>query len=432
MMQINMNYSRLKGEKKMTDNAKILTVTCAAGAAFAVAPTVYGVIKNSLPKPITDADRIRIENGRFITEGGKPAILHGMNLNDELFFCKRNSDIVNETVDEIYSAFEKRFGAYGARTLINEYNNAFITEADLKHIRKLGANCVRIPLRWYLIFRKPDCKGRPMLERIEELIEKCRKLGLYVILDLHSAPEGIFEDGKEGFEARNAVVRIWSQLAVKYKNDPVIAAFDILNRPLNKVADAEGKLDILHKLYMRVFKAVRNIDESRILIMEASGYADSLPQSGKYKDSGVAFGLYSHFHTTFETEAMLRSIKNGEKNGIPFVICKIRSDDNWNYSLGKLCDIGVSWLAGDYKGTAGMSRLYKGETEYADLDNESYDELTKKWKTAPLTKNYTEGRDLAKTLKNYFAFGATEEKEKTVKPELKVKFGMNVIRGVKK
>lgn len=416
----------------MTENAKVLTVTCAAGAAFAVAPTVYGVIKNSLPKPITDADRLRIENGEFLTEGGKPAILHGMNLNDELVFCKRNSDEINETVDEIYSAFEKRFGAYGARSLINEYNNAFISDSDLKHIKKLGANCVRIPLRWYLLFRKPDCKGKPMLERIDSVIEKCRRLGLYVILDLHSAPEGIFESGKEGFEARNAVVRIWSVLAAKYKNDPAIAAFDILNRPLNRVADTQGRLDILHKLYARVFKAVRNIDESRILIMEAAGYVESLPEAEKYQNSGVAFGLYSHFHTTFETDAMLKNIRNMKSNGIPFVICKIRSDDNWNYSLEKLCEAGVSWLVGDYKGTAGMCRLFRGETDYADLDNESYDELTAKWKTAPLTKNYSEDKSLAKILKTFFAYGVPMEKVKKVNPELKVQFGLHIIKGVKK
>lgn len=416
----------------MTENAKVLTATCAAGAVFAAAPTVYGIIKNSLPKPITEADRLRIENGKFITEGGKPAILHGMNLNDELFFCKRNSDEISETVDEIYSAFEKRFGAYGARTLINEYNNSFISEADLKHIKKLGASCVRLPLRRYLLFRKPDCKGKPMLDRVDFIIEKCRRLGIYVILDLHSAPEGIFEGGKEGFEARNAVVRIWSALAAKYKNDPVIAAFDILNRPLNRVADAQGKLDILHKLYARAFKAIRNIDESRIVIMEAADYAESLPDAEKYRNSGVAFGFYSHFHTSFETEAMLKSINNMKNSGIPFVICKIRSDENWNYPLERLNEAGVSWLAGDYKGTAGMCRLFKGETEFADLDNESYDELTAKWKTAPLTKNYSEDKHLAKTLKTYFAFGVPTEKEKTVKPELKLQFGMHIIKGVKK
>ncbi len=410
----------------MTENAKVLTVTCAAGAAFAVAPTVYGVIKNSLPKPISDADRLRIENGRFLTEGGKSAILHGMNLNDEIFFCERNSEKVSETVEEIYLGLEKRFGSYGARTLINEYNNAFISESDLKHIRKLGANCVRIPLRWYLIFRKPDCRGEPMLERIDALVEKCRKLGLYVILDLHSAPNGIFESGKEGFEARNAVVRLWSRLAAKYKNNPVIAAFDVLNRPL------AGNNDTLHKLYARVFKAVRNIDESRILIMEAAGDVDSLPELKKYVNSGVAFGLYSHFHTTFETEAMVRSISAMKKSGIPLVVCKIRSDETWNYSLGKLCGEGASWLVGDYKATAGMCRLFKGETEYADLENESYDELTAKWKSAPLTKNYTENKELAKTLKNYFACGEPAEKEKMLKPELKVKFGFNIIEGVKK
>lgn len=431
----------------MTDNAKIMTASCAAGAAFAVIPTAYGIMKNLAPKPLTKDDILSVRDGGFETASGCRVSLRGINLNDEIYACKRDGEDISEGLLDIFSGFEGRFGRYGARKLMNEYSANFVSDNDLKYISKLGADCVRVPLRYYEIFRKDSCKGDGDFERLDKIVEKCRKLGLYVIFDLHSAPGfqnndvscgkadscTLFGSGKESFEARNAVIRLWSQMAAHYKDEPAVAAFDLLNRPLNRVPDTEGAVETLHKFYHRIFKAIRNIDENRIIIMESAGYDESLPDAKKYKDKNVAFGLYSHFHTTFETDSMVKSVVKNRSGGVPYIVCKIRTDENWNYSLGALCDRNISWIMGDFKGAQGRYCLFEGTPEAADLSSESYDELTAKWQKPLSTKNFTENKELAKTLKTYFAYGTPIiGKEPAKKPEIKVKFGTKIIKGVKK
>ena len=50
-----------------------------------------------------------------------------------------------------------------------------IAASDIKYLRKLGANCVRIPLRYRYLFRKENCKGDIDFERLDAVIEKWGK-----------------------------------------------------------------------------------------------------------------------------------------------------------------------------------------------------------------------------------------------------------------
>ena len=54
----------------LTDNEKIMIAGCAAGAAAATVPAVYGFVKANAVRPITDADFLRAENGGFVTDCG--------------------------------------------------------------------------------------------------------------------------------------------------------------------------------------------------------------------------------------------------------------------------------------------------------------------------------------------------------------------------
>ena len=172
---------------------------------------------------------------------------------------------------------------------------------------------MRIPLRYRYLYGKENCKGDPDFERLDFLVEKCRKAGLYVILDLHSAPgfqntdsacgkdeeSVLFNSGKDGFEARNAAIRLWTQIAAHFKDEPAIAAYDLLNRPLNRVAGWEEKLGTLHKFYRRLYKAIRSVDERHMIILEAVSSPDTLPDAEKWKGENVAFGVYDVNSVTY-------------------------------------------------------------------------------------------------------------------------------------
>lgn len=429
----------------MTDNEKIMIAGCAAGAAAAAAPAVLGYIRATARRPISNGDFLRSENGSFISECGEPVILKGINLNDDLLYYSGDSSMKNR---DVFLSLESRFGSYGAKELIKKYNESFVSPSDIKYLRKLGANCVRIPLRADILCKKETCKDDIDFDRLDFIVSKCKKAGIYVILELHSAPGfqntdsacgkydecRLFDSSKTGFEARNAAIRLWLQVAAHYRDEPAVAAYDLLNRPLNRVADWESKLDMLQKFYRRLYKAVRSVDGRHIMILQAANSLESLPSAGDFGDGNLAFGVYSHFHTSFETESLKRQIKSFQHVGIPFIVCKLRSDEDYSRALTSLNDIGVSWLAGDYKGRGLKSAyLFGGEAEKADLAADSYEAIGEKWSKPLDTKNFEENAEFAAALKEAFRYGSTSvelpEKRKKSKPKIKVRVGYNVVAG---
>ncbi|MBE6821258.1 MAG: glycoside hydrolase family 5 protein [Ruminococcaceae bacterium] len=428
----------------MTDNEKIMIAGCAAGAAAATVPAVYGFMKATARQPICDKDFLRAEDGGFISECGAPTVLRGINLNDDLFWYKKDGLDESSKTADVFAALEERFGRYGTRQLAQKYNEGFITASDIKKIAKLGANCVRIPLRYKFLFSKENCKGDIDFDRLDYIIEKCRKAGLYVILDLHSAPgfqntdsacgkneeSVLFSSSKEGFEARNATVRLWTQIAAHYKDEPAVAAYDLLNRPLNRIARWEESLDMLHKFYRRLLKAIRNVDEKHIIIFEAAGAPHTLPSPEKFKGENIAYGIYSHCNTTFEIQALVNGIKKFKESGIPFVICKLRAEENLASSLEAMNDNGISWLAGDYKGSGLKSAfLYGGSVPEADLTFDSYDVIGEKWSKPLATKNFELNKEMSTVLKNAFKYGAISIVKPEGKPKFRAKMGSRLIYG---
>ena len=429
----------------MTESEKIMIAGCAAGAAAAAVPTVYGFMKASAAaKPIAGSDFLHTENAAFVNENGIETSLRGINLNDDIFYFSK-ADIESPKGYDVFYALEKRFGSYGARQLCQKYYENFITPSDIKIIRKLGANCVRIPLRYKYLCRKDNCKDVDF-DKLDVLVEKCRKAGIYVILELHSAPgfqntdsacgsgDGsvLFSQGKDGFEARNAVIRFWTQVAAHYKDEAAVAAYDLLNRPLSRIADWESRVDTLNKFYRRAIKAIRTVDERHIVIVEAAGTPDTLPEKTDLQN--VAYGFYSHFRTTFEAGALLRQVKVYKQSNIPCIVCKIRAEENLSESLTALNDGGISWLIGDYKG-AGLKSAYifGGSVPEADLTLDSYEEIGNKWSKPLATKNFTENKEMTAVLKDAFRYGNVlvlpEGKTKKSKPQIKVKVGSKLIVG---
>ncbi len=429
----------------MTDNEKIMIAGCAAGAAAAALPTAYGFMRAAAAaKPIADSDFLHTENAAFFNENGIEISLRGVNLNDDIFYFSK-ADISSPKGYDVFYALEKRFGNYGARQLVQKYYENFITPSDIKIIRKLGANCVRIPLRFKYLCKKDTCKDDIDFDKLDVLVEKCRKAGIYVIFELHSAPgfqntdsacgsddESVFfNSGKEGFEARNAAIRFWTQVASHYKDTPTVAAYDLLNRPLCRIADWESKLDALHKFYRRACKAIRTVDERHIIITESAGTPDSLPENTELNN--IAYGFYSHFRTSFETDALIRNVRKYKNNGIPCIVCKIRAEENIAASLTALNDGGISWLIGDYKGSGFKSAfIFGGSVPEADLTFDSYEEIGNKWSKPLATKNFTENTEMTAVLKEAFKYGRVavhEGKAKKSKPQIRVRVGSKLIVG---
>lgn len=423
----------------MTENEKIFAAGCAAGATVAAIPAAYALSQNIKRKPLGEHDFVRAENGEFITECGEKIIFRGINLNDDILNFQKWDLPANANTQDVFSSLESRFGRYGAKELLKKYNENFISDADLKFVRKLGANCVRVPLRHKTLCRKDNCKGDFDFERLDKIVEKCRKLGVYVIFDLHSAPgyqnhgsacaqdeESVFfKSGKEGFEARNAAIRLWAGVAAHYCDEPAVAGYDLLNRPLYFIPEQAENLDVLYKFYRRALKAIRAVDTCHTVIMQIPEAVESLPEM---KEENIAFGFYSHMNTSFEADAMINRIN--AVSDVPCIVCKVKAEENADYILSALNDSNTSWIFGDFKGN-GANCVFSGNISPANLDVDKYDEIGEKWSKPVATKNYTENKELSKLLKAKFKDNSLPKSEKN-KPKIAVKFGKTTIIGTRK
>jgi endoglucanase len=171
---------------------------------------------------------------------------------------------------EMWDTVEARFGREAKLDLIRAYRDAFFTEADVKRIADLGMNCMRLPL-WWRAIADPEYGGD--WTYVDRCIAWGKKYGVYTILDLHGAPGSqnnnvaiIGEPASGEFwtsdEYKRRTIELWTQMAERYKDEPAVAGYDLLNEPM------DAPFDDLMALYDDLYKAIRAIDGRHVIIMQ--------------------------------------------------------------------------------------------------------------------------------------------------------------------
>ncbi|HEC70070.1 MAG TPA: hypothetical protein ENI31_07300 [Candidatus Omnitrophica bacterium] len=193
-------------------------------------------------------------------------ILGGRNISESSF--KRN--------------FKKR---YGQKELINferNFRKVFITEEDLRRISSWGAEVVRVPFNAKLIEKKPYTYNKEGLTLLKELVGWASKLGIYLILDLHSgcAPQNkdwhSDSEGKallwEEREYQKRTISLWEYLADNFKEEKAMIGYDLLNEPVIE----KKRIYILKKFYKELVNRVRAVDKEHLLFLEGNLWAQEI------------------------------------------------------------------------------------------------------------------------------------------------------------
>jgi len=169
-----------------------------------------------------------------------------------------------------------------------EYRRAYITEADIARIAELGFNSVRPALNARLFLTEGDDAAHvdEGFQLLDHLVGWCREHGIYVIIDMHGAPggqtganiddspddqPGLFMDKRN----QDRLVGLWVKIAARYKDEPTVAAYDLLNEPLpQRTGAAEKYKDQLEPLYKRITTAIREVDKRHMITLEGADWAN--------------------------------------------------------------------------------------------------------------------------------------------------------------
>ena len=119
--------------------------------------------------------------------------------------------------------------------------------------------------------------GEEQMAGLDRKLEFFQKYGIKVVIDLHSGPatanELLQNIGIWSVKAQDMIVDLWREIARRYKGNPNIWGYDLLNEPLEPsyVYRENGALD-WNRLAERIGKAIREIDlDTPIIVGSAIG-----------------------------------------------------------------------------------------------------------------------------------------------------------------
>ncbi len=151
---------------------------------------------------------------------------------------------------------------------------------DLEELARWGANLIRwqIKRNWGAVNTERDLAEyldwfHGKLNELDLVLEHARKLGIKVVIDLHTPPGGRKADNNMAMFYEpvyaEAFLKMWEEMATRYKDKPAVWAYDLVNEP-NQTLPASS--DYLHLQY-EAAKRIRAIDPETPIIVESNDWA---------------------------------------------------------------------------------------------------------------------------------------------------------------
>ena len=338
-------------------------------------------------QPSFDNTNPKIENMLYVKDGRlvsgsdeNEVILNGVNLGSwlmmEMWMCPIEAKDEQFSYSDAIGVLESRFGRKKAEELITLYEDSFITDDDFAKIEALGFNCVRIPF-WYRNFmnssgnwftvRHDDNDG---FKRLDKIIEQCAAHGLYVILDMHGCPGGQSMNQSTGVAGKNELYNneknlsimenLWVAIAERYKDNPVVAAYDIMNEPMNNggytgtrawQAGSGDAIRLTNNVYDRMIKAIRKTGDTHVITVEGIWSIYNLPDPETMGWDNMMYQLHLYDVTKSNIDGRLKEMTEiaREKYKTAILVGEYNNKEGQRYASGQYDEIGLNRVKWTYK-----------------------------------------------------------------------------------
>jgi hypothetical protein len=171
-------------------------------------------------------------------------------------------------------------------------------------IKAKGFDAVRFVLYWRDFEPQRGVFNQTSLATLDTAIARAKAAGLYVILDeIHLWGSGGFQDVPGWAQIGDSVATIQANgggfvtmLAARYRDEPAVAGYDLVNEPYRTPIDQNGVLS----MYDALIRQVRAVDPDKIILLEPSygdtSIAGSLADFSRLSDKrNVVWQLHDYF-----------------------------------------------------------------------------------------------------------------------------------------
>ena len=270
-----------------------------------------------LPSAAQAVGYLHTQGQDIVDEQGNTILLRGVGLGNWLlpegYMWKFGEE--GDRPRKIEGLIEAMIGPEAAKQFWLDFRRNYITEADIQRIAELGFNSVRPALnaRRFLTEGDNPTIVHEGFELLDNLIAWCRKYNIYVIIDMHGAPGGQTganiddspNDQPELFmnpDYQKRLIDLWVKIAERYKNEPTVAAYDLLNEPLPaRTGAAEKYKDQLEPLYKRITAAIRTVDKKHMITLEGCDWANDWSVFTEPFDDNVFYQFHYYCWDPVET-----------------------------------------------------------------------------------------------------------------------------------
>lgn len=220
---------------------------------------------------------------------------------------------------------EKNVDVIGEQNTVEfykNYKNNGITKADIDSLAAWGFNSVRLPMHYNLYtlpIEKEPVKGKNTwleegFKMTDDLLQWCTDNKIYLILDLHAAPGGQGKDANisdydetkpslwESEENQEKMIAFWKKIAERYKDNPWIGAYDIINEPnwnfsaTNKNGCDEKLNAPLRELQVKVTQAIREVDKNHLIFIEGNCWGNNYSGIFPLWDDNTALSFHKYWN----------------------------------------------------------------------------------------------------------------------------------------
>ncbi len=177
----------------------------------------------------------------------------------------------------------------------------FYADADAKFLADNGFDLVRIPVNYHHL--ESDDRPFEIIEdgfrHLDRAIEIGGRHGIYSIIDLHALPgsqnQHWHSDNPTHIAAfwqhrhfQERVLGIWRAIAERYKGNPWVAGYNLMNEPADETGAKVGPV------YRELFETVRAIDPDHIVYLDGNTYSTDFSMFDDEPWPNVVYSLHDY------------------------------------------------------------------------------------------------------------------------------------------
>lgn len=341
---------------------------------------------------------LKTSGQKIVNDKGENILLRGLGLGGWMLqegYMLKTADFAGPQY-KIKEKIAELIGEDGMQEFYKAYLKNGITKQDIDFLAKAGFNSIRLPMHYNLYtlpIEKEPAKGKDTwleegFKMTDDLLQWCKDNKIYLILDLHAAPGGQGNDANisdndkskpslwESEENQRKTISLWKKLAERYKNEPWIGGYDIINEPninftgKNPNGTDEMSNAPLWKLQKDITTAIREVDQKHIIFIEGNGWGNNYNGLIPIWDKNMALSFHKYWNNN-DDKTIQFALDLREKHNIPIWLGETGENSNvWFTELIQLLDkhnIGYAfWPMKKIDNIAGITNV-KTTPEYEHL-----------------------------------------------------------------